>query len=435
MSKAAALGWAAVLLGLAGLSAAEPDRRSAAVLQCDREMRRTFEAVQAWRRANEGAYPPRLLALETRGMVPPGSCVCPAEAAGAGGLGHHHFVSSRSSTGDPIGAYEYEPTTTLRLSDLDRHLLPKGARSYTRQDIKLELLRRPFSEQIPILRCMVHAATTGPNSEFEPHWARNLTHDGHIHWSGHYWERLWLDDVPAPARSAMVLFGLEGPPFHSGKAPTLPNALDLRPWATGFPQVSWSSLTPLIEVNGRTIPAPDLAPFTGPVHPVIQAAGGESWWIDGLVQLQGRRNDGLRSPNQEPHAFDFAWSKTRLPVARTFSRASWLQGTLFADLPGTVVGWLDWHYQDGTSARVEIHYETDTGVFWNEGGFANDTGGTTNPAWELPSDARSGLNRRLRLFRQEWINPHPSKTVVSLDFHSSKKSKAAPFILAVNLHP
>lgn len=427
----------ATALGLAGLlHSADTATPASRLRACDRELRRTFEALQAWRRTHDGAYPGRLIELELKGLTPRNDCTCPSQRLEqSDAIEKHAIHSSRTRNGDPVGKYEYELTTADVPSESSRRFLPEGARPYTRQDVKLELLRRPFNEQIPILRCMVHATTTGPDSEFAPEWARNFTHDGRVYWSGQYWERVWLDHVPAPARSAMVLFGLEGPPFHSGVAPALPHALDLRPWSTGFPQRPWSTLTPLIEIHGRMAPAPDLAPFTGPSHPAVREAAGESWWIDGLVQLQGRRDQGLRSPDHQPHAFDYAWEKTGLPVGRRFSRATWLQGTLAPDLPGTPVGWLTWQFEDGSSAEVPIRYGEDTAVFWLEPGLDSPEPAMPSPAWHHEIRSADAPARHVRLYRQEWLNPHPGKTVRSVGFKSSRHSKAGPFLLAVNLHP
>ena len=129
----------------------------ASCLACDREMRKTFEAIQAWRRLHDGHFPGRLADLKTAGLLPVDSAICPEvlrERRGASAA--RSGVSSSADAADPPGAYEYELSGKVRKSQSDRMFLPDDAPPYSRQDVKIALLRRQFFEQVPVLRCSSH---------------------------------------------------------------------------------------------------------------------------------------------------------------------------------------------------------------------------------------------------------------------------------------
>src|SRR5262249_13336732 len=155
--------------------------------------------------------------------------------------------------GDPPGTYQYEMSTRAAKWEGDRAYLPSDARYYTLQDIKSILLKRPFSEQVPILRCTSHREAAPKEFAGEDDGWRNLTVLGSVYWSKFHWEQNWLDDVPFCAREANVIFGLKGPPFYTNKAPTLPAALDLRKWSCAFGDHPWWWTYPKFEpwANGQ----------------------------------------------------------------------------------------------------------------------------------------------------------------------------------------
>jgi hypothetical protein len=402
-------------------------------LACDRQMRKTFEAIQAWRRLNNGSYPGRLVDLETKGLLPGGGAICPDL------LGEHAGSSARSSEKtsrgpqcDPKEYYEYEMSDCVSLF---RTYLPADAPEYHRQQLKSVLLRRPFFEQVAILRCTRHPeasparfAGDGPR--------RNLTVQGKIYWSGLYWEQLWLDDVPYCARDANVLFGLKGPPFHTNLAPTLRAALDLREWSCAFGDHAWWWTYPMFDEAGNRQWAAHLRPFFQEDHGRVLNLNGEDWWINGLVQLQGRtmRNNENMYTAQRMEAF--VWNKTGARVARPVRRAAWLQGTVWAAKPGETSGWLVWHYIDGSEERVPIIYGGTTARFWGDQAQIGPEKDFPEPVWRHHEDkATVGKDRWLRIYRQEWANPRPDVTVASLDFVSNPECRAAPFLIAVNVFP
>jgi hypothetical protein len=405
-------------------------------LACDRQMRKAFEAIQAWRRQHNGSYPGRLVDLETTGLLPNDGAMCPellGEHSGSGGTRSEN--TSSGPKGDPAGMYEYEMSDRVMRRDIDRMFLPSNAPPYTRQDIKSILLRRPFFEQVPILRCTSHqgaapASFTGTGAR------RNLTVDGKIYWSGTYWEQLWLEDVPYCAREANVLFGSEGPPFHTDRAPTIASALDLRKWSCAFGDHAWWWEFPMFEQGTNRQMTAHLRPFFQEAHGRVLKLNDELWWIDGLVQLQGRIKRTDENIFNAPGMQAFVWKKTGATVGRPFRQAAWLQGTVWTAKSGETAGWLVWHYADGSSERVPIIYGRNTARFWVEPRQIETEKDFLEPVWRHHETKEEVYKERwLRIYRQEWANPKPEMVVASLDFISNPECRAAPFLIAVNVVP
>ena len=257
-----------------------------------------------------------------------------------------------------------------------------------------------------------------------------------MYWSGRYWEQVWLDDVPYCARDANVLFGLKGPPFHTERAPTLAGALDLRKWSTSFGDHAWWWTYPMFEEKANRQFAADLRPFFQEDHGRVLRLGDEQWWIDGLVQLQGRISRDPRDSYSAPGMLTCLWKKTGAQVARAFTRAVWLQGTIWTAAAGQTVGWLVWHYTDGVDERVPIRYGRNTARFWAEPPEIEDEKDFVQPVWRhYETKEAVGKDRWLRVYRQEWLSPRPQAEVASLDFVSNPDSPAAPFLIAVNVLP
>jgi hypothetical protein len=406
-------------------------------LACDREMRKTFESIQAWRRVHNGEYPADIAELKLAGLLPPTGGICPEvlrESAGASAA--HGGISSRADSADPPGTYEYEMSAKVDQYENDKMDLPADAKPYTRQDLKAVLLRRPFFEQVPILRCSSHRAVEPKGIPHDETAFRNLTVEGKVYWSGSCWEQCWLDDVPLCAREDNVLFGLKGPPFYTDRAPTLPQALDLRKWSCSFGDQAWWWDSPMFQERIERQKAANLHAFFQENHGRVLTLDGLDWWVDGLVQLQGRISSNIETLYEAPGLKAFVWQKTGVPVARTFTRAAWLQGTVWAANAGETVGWLVWHYSDGSSAQVPIVYGTNTARFWAEPSQIEGEQHFPEPVWRFHEEKEAvGRERWLRIYRQEWSNPRPETEVASLDFVSNPACQAAPFLIAVDILP
>lgn len=406
-------------------------------LRCDRAMRKTFESLQSWRRVHGGNYPDRLADLASAGLIPRDGAICPEvvrEAATADPA--HRLMTSRREGGDPEGLYEYEMSDKVDNWKGGVRWLPTNSQPYTRKELKSELLRRQFFEQVPILRCSSHRASAPVEFKSERIVFRNLTVEGETYWSGAYWELNWLADVPYCCREANVLFGLKGPPFHTVRAPALPGALDLRPWSCAFGDHPWWWNFPLFDEKPNLQTAPDLKPFYEERHGRVMDLVGTKWWLDGVVQLQGRINPEERTMYQEPCILAFVRAREGLPIGRTFHKASWIQGTLWSAPAGATTGWLVWYYTDGGVERVPLIYGKTTARFWGDLDQVESEKGFPEPMWRHHQTAADvGKERWLRLYQQDWINPRPNVQVTSVDFVSNTNSPAAPFLIAVNLSP
>jgi hypothetical protein len=407
------------------------------VLACDREMRRTLEAIQSWRRSHNGAYPGRIADLKEAGLLPAEGAICPSVRAELSGANPRHGgVSSRRPGGDPPGTYEYEVSNAVLKSEGDRVYLLDGTPEYTRRDLKTLLLRRKFWEQVPVLRCGSHRSTAPLEFRVNGDAERNATATGLIYWSAFHWEQEWLDDVPYCEREANVLFGLKGPPFYEDRAPNTRHALDLRTWSCAFGDHPWWWTYPLFIPKPRFVVAADLRPFFQEKHGRVANIDGEDWWLNGLTQLQGRLKREGESYTNAPGMLAFAWQKTNAPVNRAFSTAAWLQGTIWTAPIEDRTGWLVWHYDNGQSERVPIVYGKTTGRFWAEPEQIKTEENFPKPIWKIYQSAKqAGKERWLRIYRQSWSNPRPEVAVKSVDFLSNSNSPASPFIIAINVYP
>lgn len=403
-------------------------------LACDREMRRTIEAIQAWRRTHNGSYPGRLVDLKDAGLLPSDGGICPSVRAELRGASPTHGgITSRRDGGDPPGTYEYELSDIpIFLEDLD--YLPKDPPKYTRQDLKAVLLRREFWEQVPILRCSSHRTVTADGFNIRGGTMRNATTSGLTYWSGSDWESNWVDDVPYCERSANVLFGLKGPPFYADVSPVISQALDLRKWSCAFGDHSWWWTYPIFVPAPQYRVAAHLRPFFDERHGRVLIVGGEEWWINGLVQLQGRLIPKGANFYSGPSRIAFAWQKTNAVVNRKFSTASWLQGSVWPAPKGDIVGWLVWNYADQSFEKSPIVFGINTERFWAEPSEIPREKDFPQPVWTFDESAEAaGRARTLSLYRQVWQNPRPNDLVSHVDFVSNSNSPASPFLIAINV--
>ena len=405
-------------------------------LKCDRAMRKTIEAMQAFRRQHGGEYPDSLSQLVRLGYLQPGDASCPV-AGHLNGDENAALISSRRAGGDRTGLYEYEMSTNVLLLDSGRLFLGANPPTYTRRQLKQLLLSRKFAEQVPLLRCGEHKEEV-PAGWQEEGASRNATAVGTVYWSGDYWEKEWVADVPATCRDINLFFGLKGPPFYIDVAPSLDGALDLRRWSNAFGDVSWWWEYPFFEEDANRQTTPNLQAFFKGQHGQTREVGGHLWWINGLVQLQGRIfNDSPEDKYHKPNFNDFPWKRRELRVERHFRTASWLQATLWVGNPGEEVGWLVWTFEDGQSETVPIRYGTHTGRFWADDQQRQEE--LDNPhfataIWLVRQTSEESVRPRdLRLYEQTWTNPRPLVRVQRLDFISNTNSPASPLLVSIRV--
>jgi hypothetical protein len=97
---------------------------------------------------------------------------------------------------------------------------------------------------------------------------------------------------------------------------------------------------------------------------------------------------------------------------------------------GTEIGSYVVHYSDKTEERIPIVYGEDVRDWWDWPDRPDVTRGKV--AWTGSNAASEQNQRKIRLFSMVWKNPHPDKTIASIDYES-ENTKCDPFLVAVSL--
>lgn len=97
---------------------------------------------------------------------------------------------------------------------------------------------------------------------------------------------------------------------------------------------------------------------------------------------------------------------------------------------GTEIGGYVLRYTDGTTARMPIRYGEDLRDWWD---WPDRTElKRAKVAWTGTNPASEANERNIRLFSVAWDNPHPSKTVATIDFVSNN-TECDPFLVGLTL--
>jgi hypothetical protein len=412
-----------LLLATAGGSAfaQESPTRTAepASIDCDRQARKVIEALQAWRRTHHGEYPATLSSLAESGLLEPMELRCPAGLDEPPQASSENTLSdSRGEHLDPPGTYNYE-----LVPKVDDYIKPYMGEGISRREIKTELLRRPHAEQVPLLRCSAHRAARPSVTPPAGMIFRNITASGLAYWSGDFWEREW-PEIPELGRQALVVRGLRGPPFHRDAAPLERGELDLRPFYNACGERAWwwgfkyLQRDPLVE-------APDLSALLAPGGAQSRVLGGCHYWLDGVIQLQGR----LGSADANPRSYVrevYPWKTALIPVTQPVATARVLLACIWEDRDGAEVGALVWRYADRTDRRTPFFYGQTLRRFWDKTGAA--------PSFPTPVfQSSDGRGVTVRLYAAACENPRPEAALAGLILESNRHSPAAPFILAITV--
>jgi hypothetical protein len=99
---------------------------------------------------------------------------------------------------------------------------------------------------------------------------------------------------------------------------------------------------------------------------------------------------------------------------------------------GTVIGQYMVHYGDGSGEGISIVYGEDVRDWFYVSDEAKTTRGKI--VWNGENDRASMLEAKIRLYMLSWENPHPDKTITSIDYLGKKdETPAAPFCVAITL--
>jgi len=371
--------------------------------ECAAKMRKALEATQAYRRLHHGMWPDSLGELLETGLLRPEDLICPLLFREQAAEHPDGFWASQGNGLDAPGVYQYELPATLGKW----------------RALKLELLQRPFGQQVPILRCMRHGKADRYLS---------VTADGAVYVSRSFWESNFVGDVPLPYRGPLLAKKRAVPPFFAGLGPRdagLPTtAVDLTPWCNGYPEDPWWWGND--QWNGQTTPS--LQAFAA-TFPKGKATFREvAFDVRALVQL----GTCVTKPGQEPDPKQsgrgyvvpaFPEGRLRLKLDQNARGALMVMGCIWPDQPGHVVGQLVWHFRDQSTASRELRYGQDLARF-----FGNDP--APEPCWS----ARETWGY-VRLWLVEWTNPKPELEIESVDFVAERTSPASPFLAGLSLQP
>jgi hypothetical protein len=120
-----------------------------------------------------------------------------------------------------------------------------------------------------------------------------------------------------------------------------------------------------------------------------------------------------------------------IKVGRLVGKLHFLHGTGYQAPDDTVIAKYVVHYDDKTTADIDVVYGRDVVDWWLTEGRKPPTKGKV--AWEGKNKATEDSTTEIKLYLMTWENPHPKKKVVSLDFvAAAPQGLAAPFCVAIS---
>lgn len=121
---------------------------------------------------------------------------------------------------------------------------------------------------------------------------------------------------------------------------------------------------------------------------------------------------------------------TGIKVERTADRLHILQGTGNMTYDGTVISKYVIRYADQTTTSIEVVYGKHVVDWWVYPGLSGPT--ESKAVWEGENEAAKGFRAKIKLYHQEWSNPHPEKVIATIDFElADEKRLCAPFCVAI----
>jgi hypothetical protein len=124
-----------------------------------------------------------------------------------------------------------------------------------------------------------------------------------------------------------------------------------------------------------------------------------------------------------------------IPVGRKAEKLHFLHSTLFGKTQpfiadGATIAEYRVHYDDDTTATVPVKYGEDVRDWWYNKAVPA-AGDKVTVAWEGENEASKPGGNGIRLYLTTWMNPNPSKKVLSIDFTRTDGTPAAPFCVAL----
>jgi hypothetical protein len=119
-----------------------------------------------------------------------------------------------------------------------------------------------------------------------------------------------------------------------------------------------------------------------------------------------------------------------IKVGRALKKLHFLQACGYKADDDTVIGKYVIHYDDKSTADIEIAYGRDVVDWW---AYPDQTAPTkAKAAWEGENPASKSFDAKIKLYLMTWENPKPDKKVESIDFVATNPNQpAAPFCVAI----
>ena len=137
------------------------------------------------------------------------------------------------------------------------------------------------------------------------------------------------------------------------------------------------------------------------------------------IQLSGKKCPG------QPEAVH------GIKVNRTAAKLHFLHGCVdVVPEHGVAVGRYTLHYTDGTTAVIPVVSGRDLRDWWGESDYTEQAT-RAKVAWFGTNPMVAKSHRRLQIFLCTWSNPHPEKTIATIDFERGPLPYAAPFCMAI----
>lgn len=389
-----------LLLALAGAGIATPGRTRADTTadtaqdkdQCARNLRRVYEAIQAYRVAHKD-LPKWLSDLVPDYLASPDALKCPVTRRTG------KAVDSWLADPRVYGTYQYE-FCDAELSKGEEG--PKvRMRDWKRRQMGL------IGSAVPMVRCRLHTPVL------------NLSFGGKVYESQETWELLFADVVNTLDLMPSRLFGQEADKWALG--------LDTPPQG-GPPRLIETRQTPiplaghhnaLLTIVWLPKAEPDLPRLDlADLPQKLQTLSGVTFDIRGVVQLTGRR---LRDAGAL-----FPEVVQDIPVDLKCEQLHFLHAASGSAPEGAPIGFYRLNYADGRTHDLPILYGKHLRD-WCAGSATAGLDTNTAVAWAAP-DAKPASGRTL--FRATWEHPWPDVQIKTIDF-ASNLTDAAPFLIAI----
>jgi hypothetical protein len=207
----------------------------------------------------------------------------------------------------------------------------------------------------------------------------------------------------------------------------------------GIPEAATELIGPLHQPKGRLV-CLDLAPYANELlskpkgmvagNDLLELSSGEQTLAGVRFRIGGSTIQlGSTRLSKEPSQVEAIPVQRRVATLYLLHAAQWGDAR-FGVTDGTNIGHYQIRYADGSQATIPIVCGEDVRDWWSHDHKRLATRGQV--VWVGRNAATKDAKIYLRLYLSVWENPHPEKTVASLDYVSAM-TVAAPFCAAITV--